>query len=74
MTDRVKEILKINCTTVTICKNKWTGKVYKDESEMKADVDNPDTPTTMDQIQQDTTVQVSPKGLEALKKFMNVKK
>ena len=38
-----KDILEIHCTTVTICKNTWTGKVYKDEEEMKADVANPDT-------------------------------
>ena len=69
-----KDILNIHCTTVTICKNTWTGKVYKDEEEMKADVNNPDTDTTTADVQQDTTVQVSPKGLYTLQEFMNGKK
>ena len=69
-----KDILNIHCTTVTICKNTWTGKVYKDEEEMKADVNNPDTDTTTADVQQDTTVQVSPKGLNTLQEFMNGKK
>lgn len=71
---RIDEVLKINCTTVTVCKNKFTGRIYKDEEEMKADIADPKTDTTIDRVQQDTTVHVSPKGLEALKKFMNVKK
>ena len=70
---RIEEVLKINCTTVTVCKNKFTGRIYKDEEEMKADIADPNTDTTIDRVQQDTTVHVSPKGLEALKKFMNVK-
>jgi hypothetical protein len=32
---------------MTVCTNKWTGQVYKDEEEMKADVANPNTKTTM---------------------------
>jgi hypothetical protein len=48
--------------------------VYKDEEEMKADVNNPDTDTTTADVQQDTTVQVSPKGLNTLQEFMNGKK
>ena len=64
-----KDILKINCTTVTVCKNTWTGKVYKDEEEMKADVANPDTATKIEHIRQDTTVQVSPRGMNALQKL-----
>ena len=50
-----KDILKINCTTITVCTNKWTGQVYKDEEEMKADVANPNTRTTMADIKQDVT-------------------
>ena len=37
---------------------------------MKADVAYPDTATTMEHIKQDITVQVSPKGLQALQKVM----
>jgi len=64
------DLPKIHCTTITVCTNKWTGKVYKDEEEMKADVANPNTKTTMADIKTDVTVQVSPKGLEALQKVM----
>ena len=63
-------LVKIHCTTHTVCTNKWTGKVYKDEEEMKADVANPNTRTTMADIKTDVTVQVSPKGLQALQKVM----
>ena len=68
------DILKIHCTTVTVCKNVKTGQVYKDEEEMKADINNPDPDTTTADVQQDTTVQVSPKGLNTLQEFMNGKK
>ena len=64
------DLPKIHCTTHTVCTNKWTGQVYKDEEEMKADVANPNTKTTMADIKQDITVQVSPKGLQALQKVM----
>ena len=69
-----KEILKINCTTVTVCKNRFTGRVYIDEAEMKADVADPNTDTVIDHVQQDTTVHVSPKGMNALQRIMNGKK
>ena len=68
-----KDILKINCTTVTVCKNRFTGRIYKDEAEMKADVANPDTATKIEHIRQDTTVHVSPKGMNALQKIFNGK-
>ena len=25
------DLPKIHCTTITVCTNKWTGQVYKDE-------------------------------------------
>jgi len=65
------DILKINCTTHVVIKNKLTNKVYKDEEERDADINDPNTETTADHIQQDLTVEVSPKGLEALKKVMS---
>ena len=65
------DILKINCTTHVVIKNKLTNKVYKDEQERDADINDPNTETTADHIQQDLTVEVSPKGLEALKKVMS---
>jgi len=69
-----KDILKINCTTVTVCKNRFTGRIYKDQEEMKADVVDPNTDTVIDHVQQDTTVHVSPKGMNALQKIFNGKK
>jgi len=66
-----EDILKINCTTHVVIKNKLTNKVYKDEAERDADINDPNTATTADHIQQDLTVEVSPKGLEALKKVMS---
>lgn len=55
---------KIETETVTIIKNKKTGKVYKDEEELKAaNVDAND-------ISRDVVVRVTNKGLEMFKKFM----
>ena len=54
----------IETETVTIIKNKKTGKVYKDEEELKAaNVDPQD-------ISRDVVVKVTNKGLEMFKKFM----
>jgi hypothetical protein len=65
------DLTKIHCTTHVVIKNKLTNKVYKDEAERDADINDPNTDTTADHIQQDLTVEVSPKGLEALKKVMS---
>ena len=55
---------KIETETVTVIKNKKTGKVYKDEEEVKtANVDPND-------ISRDVIVKVTNKGLEMFKKFM----
>ena len=55
---------KIETETVTVIKNKKTGKVYKDEEELKsANVDPND-------ISRDVIVKVTNKGLEMFKKFM----
>jgi len=57
----------IDTETVTVIKNKKTGKVYKDEEELKAaNVDNND-------ISRDVVVKVTNKGLEMFKKFMSEK-
>jgi hypothetical protein len=57
----------IETETVTIIKNKKTGKVYKDEEELKAaNVDPQD-------ISRDVVVRVTNKGLEVFKKFMSEK-
>ena len=37
---------------------------------MKADVADPNTDTVIDHVQQDTTVHVSPKGMNALQKYL----
>jgi|TARA_R100001460_G_scaffold8191_1_gene20355 hypothetical protein len=52
-----KDIAKINCTTVVTYRNTKTGEVFKDKKEGE-------------DIVQDVTVQVSPKGLEILQKVM----
>jgi hypothetical protein len=57
----------IETETVTIIKNKKTGRVYKDEEELKAaNVDPQD-------ISRDVVVKVTNKGLEVFKKFMSEK-
>jgi hypothetical protein len=57
----------IETETVTVIKNKKTGKVYKDEEELKAaNVDAQD-------ISRDVIVKVTNKGLEVFKKFMSEK-
>ena len=66
-----EDILKINCTTHVVIKNKFTGKVYKDEAERDADINDPNTVTTAEHIAQDIKVEVSPKGLNVLQKVMN---
>ena len=62
-----KKEYHIDTETVTIIKNKKTGKVYKDEEELKAaNVDPQD-------ISRDVVVKVTNKGLEVFKKFMSEK-
>ena len=62
-----KKEYHIDTETVTVIKNKKTGKVYKDEEELKAaNVDSQD-------ISRDVVVKVTNKGLEVFKKFMNEK-
>jgi hypothetical protein len=57
----------IETVRVTIIKNKKTGKVYKDEEDLKAaNVDPQD-------ISRDVIVKVTNKGLEMFKKFMSEK-
>jgi hypothetical protein len=62
-----KKEYHIDTETVTVIKNKKTGKVYKDEEELKAaNVDSQD-------ISRDVVVKVTNKGLEVFKKFMSEK-
>jgi hypothetical protein len=62
-----KKEYHIDTETVTVIKNKKTGKVYRDEEELKAaNVDPQD-------ISRDVVVKVTNKGLEVFKKFMNEK-
>ena len=62
-----KKEYHIDTETVTVIKNKKTGKVYKDEEELKAaNIDPQD-------ISRDVVVKVTNKGLEVFKKFMNEK-
>ena len=62
-----KKEFNIETETVTVIKNKKTGKIYKDEEELKvANVDPQD-------ISRDVVVKVTNKGLEVFKKFMSEK-
>ena len=68
------DLPKIHCTTTVIIRNTKTNKVYKDEAERDADISDPNTLTTANDIAQDLTVEVSPKGLNVLQKVMNENK
>jgi hypothetical protein len=65
------DILKINCTTIVTIRNSKSGKIYKDEAEKDSDINNPNTETKAEDVVQDLTVQVSPKGLNILQKVMD---
>ena len=62
------KVFNIETETVVTIKNKKTGHVYKNEDEVKADLN-----AKPEDIQRDTTVRVTNKGLEMFKKFMNDK-
>jgi len=66
-----EDLLKIDCTTTVTFRNTATNKIYKDEAEKEADIADPNTTTTAEQIAQDVKVEVSPKGLNVLQKVMN---
>ena len=66
-----KDILNIDCTTVIVLRNTRTNKIYKNEIEKDADIADPNTETVAEQVAQDVTVHVSPKGLNVLQKVMN---
>ena len=65
------DLLKIHCTTTVTIRNTRKNKIYADEKERDADIADPNTDTTIDDIEQDVRVEISPKGLEALKRVMN---
>ena len=64
-------LLKIHCTTTVVIRNTKTERVYATKQEKDTDVADPNTDTTVNDIAEDVTVEISPKGLEALKKVMN---
>jgi vacuolar-type H+-ATPase subunit E/Vma4 len=59
-------IPKIECQTVEIIKNKKTGKTYKTLEEFLKE-------NTMEDLQKDLSVMISPEGLELFKKVMDNK-
>jgi hypothetical protein len=63
-----REIINIETETIVTIKNKKTGQVYKNEDEVKADLN-----AKPEDIQRDTTVRITNKGLEMFKKFMSEK-
>jgi hypothetical protein len=48
----------IKVPTTTTIKHAQTGKVYADEDEAKADVDNPATSTKQEDIQRDVSINI----------------
>jgi hypothetical protein len=54
---KTPEVIPVE-TTATVS-NAQTGKEYADENEAKADVDNPATDTTSDDIRRDVAVKVN---------------
>jgi hypothetical protein len=62
------KVFNIETETVVTIKNKKTGHIYKNEEEVKADLN-----AKPEDIQRDTAVRVTNKGLEMFKKFMNQK-
>ena len=48
--DKTKEPTVIHCTTTTTIVNTKTGKTYKDEQERDADVNDPNTGTTISSV------------------------
>jgi len=62
------KVFNIETETVVTIKNKKTGHIYKNEEEVKADLN-----AKPEDIQRDTAVRVTNKGLEMFKKFMSEK-
>jgi hypothetical protein len=54
-----KEVPVINCPTEVTIKNKVTGVIYESEEQAKADIENPNTPTTEEHIQRDVKITVA---------------
>ena len=63
-----KKVFDIETETIVTIKNKKTGRIYKNEEEVKADLN-----AKPEDIQRDTVVRVTNKGLEMFKKFMSEK-
>ena len=63
-----QKVFNIETETVVTIKNKKTGHIYRNEEEVKADLN-----AKPEDIQRDTAVRVTNKGLEMFKKFMNQK-
>lgn len=45
-----------SCKTETVISNKLTGETYESEDTCAADIDNPNTQTTVDDIQRDVKI------------------
>ena len=63
-----QKVFNIETETVVTIKNKKTCHIYRNEEEVKADLN-----AKPEDIQRDTAVRVTNKGLEMFKKFMNQK-
>jgi len=64
----MSEIKKIPVETKEIIKHKRTGKVYESKAAFDADVNDPNTDTTVDDFRQDLEVKVTRVNIEAFTK------
>ena len=68
-----KEVPVVKCEAEIVLRNTKTNYEYNSDKEAEDDIANPNTDTVIDHVQQDTTVHVSPKGMNALQKIFNGK-
>jgi len=64
----MSEIKKIPVEAKEIIKHKRTGKVYESKAAFDADVNDPNTDTTIDDFRQDLEVKVTRVNIEAFTK------
>ena len=55
----MSDIIKIPAEAKEIIKHKRTGKVYASKDDFNADVDDPNTDTTVDDFRQDLEIKVT---------------
>ena len=64
----MSDIIKIPAEAKEIIKHKRTGKVYASKDDFNADVDDPNTDTTVDDFRQDLEIKVTKVSMGAATK------